>query len=184
MGDPNDLCAFLDDAWRHLQRGVADSRSPARYPAFATAAAGGTPEVRTVVLRGASRSQSRLEVHTDIATSKVVALQHSPKAAFLVWLPRADLQIRITTTVDILTGSDIDQQWDRIPERSRVSYGTHPTPGSLISNAYAYEKSSERERFAVLSCSVLLIDLVQLGVRHRRAEFSHENDWVGKWLAP
>jgi len=184
MGDPNDLCAFRDDAWRHLQRGVADARSPARYPAFATAAAGGTPEVRTVVLRGASQSQSRLEVHTDIATSKVVALQHSPKAAFLVWLPRADLQIRITTTVDILTGSDIDQQWDRIPERSRVSYGTHPTPGSLISNAYAYEKSSERERFAVLSCSVLLIDLVQLGVRHRRAEFSHENDWVGKWLAP
>ena len=184
MGDPNDLCAFLDDAWRHLQRGVADSRSPARYPAFATAAAGGTPEVRTVVLRGASRSQSILEVHTDIATSKVVALQHSPKAAFLVWLPRADLQIRITTTVDTLTGSDIDQQWDCISECSRVSYGTHPTPGSLISNAYAYEKSSERERFAVLSCSVLLIDLVQLGVRHRRAEFSHENDWVGMWLAP
>ena len=172
MGDPNDLCAFLDDAWRHLQRGVADSRSPARYPAFATVAADGTPEVRTVALRGASRSQSMLEVHTDIATSKVVALQHSPKAAFL------------TPTVDILTGSDIDQHWDRIPEGSRVSYGTHPTPGSLISDAYAYEKPSNRERFAVLSCSILFIDLVQLGVRHRRAGFSHKNDWSGKWLAP
>ena len=67
MNFPNDLRAFLDEAWRHLQRGVADSRSPARYPTFATVAADGTPEARTVALRGASRSQSMLEVHTDIA---------------------------------------------------------------------------------------------------------------------
>ena len=184
MSDPNDLHAFLDEAWRHLQRGVADSRSPARYPVFATVAPNGTPEARTVALRGASRSQSMLEVHTDITTSKVVALQHSPKAAFHVWLPRADLQIRITTTVDIQTGTDVDQQWDRIPEGSRVSYGMHPTPGTAISDAYTYEKPSERERFAVLRCTILSIDLVQLGARHRRAGFCHENDWAGKWLAP
>ena len=65
MSDPNDLTAFLDEAWRHLQRGVADSRSPARYPTFATVAADGTPEARTVALRGASRSLYTLEVHTD-----------------------------------------------------------------------------------------------------------------------
>ena len=64
MGDPNDLHALLDEAWRHLTRGVADSRSPARYPTFATVAPDGTPEARTVSLRGASRSQSVLEVHT------------------------------------------------------------------------------------------------------------------------
>jgi hypothetical protein len=38
MSDPNDLQAMLDEAWRHLTRGVADSRSPARYPTFATVA--------------------------------------------------------------------------------------------------------------------------------------------------
>jgi hypothetical protein len=91
MGDPNDLRALLDEALRHLTHGVADSRSPARYPTFATVAPDGTPEARTVSLRGASRSQSVLEVHTDIATSKIVALQHNPKAAFHIWLPRADL---------------------------------------------------------------------------------------------
>ena len=163
---------------------VWPSRSPARYPAFATAAAGGTPEVRTVVLRGASRSQSILEVHTDIATSKVVALQHSPKAAFLVWLPRVNLQIRVTTTVDIQTGSAVDEQWNRIPVASRVSYGTEPTPGTVISDVYAYEKPSKRERFAVLICNMLSIDLVQLGERHRRASFRRANDWMGEWLAP
>ncbi|MEJ6815262.1 MAG: pyridoxamine 5'-phosphate oxidase family protein [Octadecabacter sp.] len=184
MSDPNDLPAFLDEAWRHLTRGVADSRSPARYPTIATVAPDGTPEARTVALRAASRSQSVLEVHTDIATSKVMALQHNPKAAFHIWLPRADLQIRITVAVDIRTGTDIDQQWERIPEGSRVSYGTQPKPGTPISDVYAYEKPSERDRFAVLTCNVLTIDLLQLGDRHRRAAFMRENEWAGSWLAP
>ena len=184
MSDPNDLRAFLDEAWRHLMRGAADRRSPARYPTFATVAPDGTPEARTVALRCASRSQSVLEVHTDIETSKVVALQHNPKAAFHVWLPRADLQIRITTAVEIKIGADINQQWDFVPEGSRVSYGTQPTPGTPISDVYAYEKPSERERFAVLRCNVLEIDLVHLGERHRRAEFMREDEWAGTWLAP
>ena len=184
MNNPIDLHAFLAEGWRHITRGVADSRSPARYPTFATVAADGTPEARTVALRGASRSLSTLEVHTDIATAKVAALKHSSKAAFLVWLPRANLQIRVTTTVDIQTGSAVDEQWDRIPAASRVSYGTEPTPGTVISDAYAYEKPSERERFGVLTCKMLHIDLVQLGERHRRAGYNCENDWVGEWLAP
>ncbi len=184
MSDPNNLHAFLDEAWRHLQRGVADSRSPARYPAFATVAEDGTPEARKVALRGASRSQSLLEVHTDIATSKIAALQHAPKAAFLIWLPRANLQIRITTAVDIQTGPDIDESWERIPVASRVSYGTDPAPGTVISDAYAYEKPSERGRFAVLSCRMMSMDLVHLGARHRRAIYDHVDDWAGKWLAP
>jgi hypothetical protein len=184
MSDPNDLQALLDEAWRHLTRGVADSRSPARCPTFATVAPDGTPEARTVALRGASRSQSVLEVHTDIATSKVAALQHNPKAAFHVWVPRADLQIRITATVEIQTGSDAKQKWDRVPEGSRVSYGTRPTPGTAILDAFAYEKPSDSERFAVLRCNLLEIDLVHLGARHRRAEFIRENEWAGTWLAP
>ena len=184
MNTPSDLHAFLDEAWRHLQRGVADSRSPARFPTFATVAADGTPEARTIALRGASRSQSMLEVHTDIDTSKIAALKHSPKAAFLVWLPRANLQIRVTTTVDIQTGSAVDEQWNRIPVASRVSYGTEPTPGTVISDVYAYEKPSKRERFAVLMCNMLFIDLVQLGERHRRAGYSCKNGWMGEWLTP
>jgi pyridoxamine 5'-phosphate oxidase len=135
-------------------------------------------------LRGAFRSSSVLEVHTDIATSKVVALQRNPTAAFHVWVPRADLQIRLTCLVEIQTGTDTDPQWDRIPAASRVSYGTFPTPGSPISDAYGYEKPSDRSRFAVLKCSLFEIDLVHLGARHRRAGFVRENDWAGTWLAP
>jgi pyridoxamine 5'-phosphate oxidase len=74
--------------------------------------------------------------------------------------------------------------WNHIPTASRVSYGTEPTPGTVISDVYAYEKPSKRERFAVLKCNMLFIDLVQLGGRHRRAGYSCKSGWMGEWLAP
>ena len=86
--------------------------------------------------------------------------------------------------MDVLTGPDIDPQWDRVPEGSRVSYGTRPTPGTPISDVHAYEKPSNRDRFSILKCRVLEIDLVHLGARHRRAAFVETDDWAGTWLAP
>jgi len=184
MADPNDLTALLDEAWRHITRGVADSRAPARYPTFVTVSPQGVPEARTVALRGASRAQGTLEVHTDIATAKVTALRASPVAAFHIWVPRADLQIRATAQVEILTGAQIDAQWERVPPASRVSYGTMPMPGTPIADVYAYEKPAERARFAVLRCALTQMDLVHLCARHRRAGYARADGWAGCWLAP
>ena len=184
MNDDNNLQAFLDEAWQHLKRGTADSRSPARYPTFATVSPEGKPQARTVALRSASRVASVLEVHTDIATAKVTALESTPVAAFHIWLPRINLQIRLSTSVAILTGDRIDGQWAKVPPASRVSYGTLPTPGYPIVDVYAYQKPADRDRFAVLSCTLKEIDLVHLGERHRRAVFVAEDDWAGQWLAP
>ena len=184
MSDPNNLKSLLDEVWRHLIRGVADSRSPARYPTFVTVSPDNKPEARTVALRGATRSSGELEVHTDIATSKVVALRHAPTAVFHVWLPRADLQIRLTASIQILTEIDVEPQWDRIPAGSRVSYGTLPESGTPIPDVYAYEKLGDRACFAVLKCSLLEMDLLHLGTRHRRAAFVCDDDWAGTWLAP
>ncbi|HAJ84538.1 MAG TPA: pyridoxamine 5'-phosphate oxidase, partial [Rhodobacteraceae bacterium] len=62
----------------------------------------------------ASRPNSILEVHTDIATDKVTALEHTPIAAFHIWLPRANLQIRLSASVAILTGDCVDAQWAKV----------------------------------------------------------------------
>ena len=184
MTDPQDLQAFLEEAWRHLTRGVADSRAPARYPTFITVAADGTPEGRTVALRGAVKSTATLEIHTDVKTPKVFALRHNPVAAFHVWIPRSDLQIRLATDVDILTGAQVEEQWARVPAGSRVSYGTMPLPGTPIADAFAYEKPADRARFAVLLCRVTQIDLVHLGTPHRRAGYLASDGFAGSWLAP
>ena len=184
MSDPNDLGAFLDEAWQHLTRGVADPRSPARYPTFATVSPEGWPEARTVALRRAVRSRGSLEVHTDIETPKVASLRQTPRAQLHIWLPKADLQLRISTRVEVLTGTAIDDQWSKVPPASRVSYGTIPRPGTPIASVYDYEKPAERDRFAVLHCQLVEIDLVHLGQQHRRAHYSADTDWHGTWLAP
>lgn len=184
MSDANDLAAFLDEAWQHLRRGVADSRSLARYPAFATVSPDGRPEVRTVALRRASRPDAELDVHTDILTPKIAALRHAPYAELHVWLPKPRMQIRLQTTVEILTGTTVEDIWADVPKASRVSYGTEPPPGTPIASVFDYEKPPVQARFAVLRCAVDRMDLVHLGERHRRAEFLRANDWAGTWVAP
>lgn len=184
MSDPNDLQAFLTQAWQHLGRGVADSRAPARFPTFVTVGPDGTPQARTVALRGASQRAGTLEVHTDIVTDKVTALRHNPVAALHVWVPSSDLQIRVTASVEILTGAAIEAQWEKIPAASRVSYGTQPDPGTPIDHVYAYEKPADRARFAVLACTVTALDLVHLGAQHRRAGYVRKDGFAGTWLAP
>ncbi|EEB86028.1 pyridoxamine 5'-phosphate oxidase family protein [Roseobacter sp. GAI101] len=184
MSDAGDLRAFLAEAWQHLERGVADSRSPARFPTFVTVSPEGKPQARTVALRAASRHDGVLEVHTDIATPKVTALGQNPHAALHVWLPDADLQIRLVATVEVLTGPTVAAQWAKVPVASRVSYGTEPVPGCPIPDVYAYEKPANRTRFAVLRCSVEEMDLVHLGSRHRRAVFGAGDAWAGTWVAP
>ncbi|MGB1234958.1 MAG: pyridoxamine 5'-phosphate oxidase family protein [Planktomarina sp.] len=184
MPDVTNLQDFLETAWQTLRTGIADGKSPARYPTFATVSPNGLPEARTVALRRASRSEALVEVHTDIVTPKMKSLHAFPHAALHVWVPRSDLQIRLTTTVTILTGADVDTQWGQVPPASRVSYGTKPDPGLPIAGAFDYEKPPVRDRFAVLRCAVDHIDLVHLGEQHRRAEYSRHNNWQGTWLSP
>ena len=184
MSDPNDLQAFLNEAWYHLLRCVADSRSPARLPSFCTVSPEGKPEVRIVALRGAEQASGVLEVHTDIATAKVAALRQTPLAAFLIWVPKADLQIRLTASVEIQTGEGVEAQWRKVPAASRVSYGTTPVPGTPIKDVFAYEKPADRAKFAVLRCTITEMDIVHLGASHRRASFVAADQWAGAWLAP
>lgn len=184
MSNDKDLSSFLDDAWQHLRRGVADSRSPARYPAFSTVSRDGMPEVRTVVLRSASQSGAIVEVHTDLNTPKVDALRANAKAALMIWLPKPRLQIRLIANVDIVEGNAAASAWDSVPVRSRVSYGTRPDPGQPIEHAFAYEKVPDRTRFAILRCNVTDIDLVSLTEPHVRAVYQRSEGWVGTWVAP
>ena len=184
MSDPSDLKAFLDHAWQRVSRGVADSRSAARYPVFATVSPDGWPEARTVALRAANRTNAMLEVHTDIASAKVAALRSNPKAQLHIWDARPRLQIRLFATVAILTGPETQAQWARVPDASRVSYGKEPSQGTPIAAAFDYAETREQAAFTVLRCHLERIDLVELKAVHRRAVYSRHQDWSGQWLVP
>lgn len=184
MSDPNDLSAFLDLGWSRLTRGVADRRSAARHPVFATVSPAGLPEARTVVLRAADRRAGVLEVHTDAGSSKVASLRVHPFAQLVIWDEKPKLQIRLSTEVSMQVGEAVAHKWQRIPDGSRMAYGASPTPGTAIGSANAYEKLASPEWFTVLSCRIVEMELMQLCDPHRRAVFKALDGWQGEWRVP
>jgi hypothetical protein len=173
-----------DQAWRVLEAGLSLRDAPARQPTFATVSPGGWPEARTVVLRAADKARAVLEVHTDLHSSKIASLRRTPRAALHLWEPELQLQVRMQADVDISSGEAVAETWASVPDPSRQSYGITPAPGTPIADALDYVKAPDPATFAVLSCQLSHVDLVHLGVRHRRAAFARSRDWQGQWLAP
>ncbi len=180
----NDLTTLHNEVWDRLIRGVHDRRAAARHPTLTTVVPKGFPEARTVVLRAVDRTAASLDVHTDVRSAKVLALQADPRAALHVWDPSAHLQTRIEVAAEILTGDAVAAIWARVPDVSRQSYGTIPAPGQPIPDARAYAKHANPTAFAVLRLHVEAIDALHLGRDHRRARFERSGNWVGQWLVP
>lgn len=179
-----DLAALHAQVWTRLSRGVHDRHAAARHPTLATIGTDGLPQARTVVLRAAEKSAATLDIHTDIHSAKVAELRANPRAALHVWDAAPHLQIRIEAEVEILSGTGVTDIWDRVPEASRLAYGSTPAPGQPIEHALAYAKSPDPDAFGVLRLSVQAMDAVHLGPDHRRARFIRDDGWAGQWLAP
>ncbi len=179
-----DLDEFLDHAWSLLTRGVADPKSVAKNPTFSTISEKGFPTMRTVVLRRADRIANCLEIHTDIETNKVYSLQKNNYAGLHFWIPKAKFQIRASVVVDILNGSDVEDQWSKVPMQSRISYGSIPPPGIEINGPFDYEKLPDQDNFAVLKCDIVELDLLYLGALHQRAFYKIGDPLISTWVAP
>ncbi|MCK0151123.1 pyridoxamine 5'-phosphate oxidase family protein [Marivita sp. S6314] len=184
MSDPNDLAAFLELGWQRLTRGVADRRAAARHPVLATVSPDGFPEARTVVLRGANRTGGVVEVHTDSGSDKIASLQARPFAQLHIWDEKVQLQLRLSTSVEITQGAAVAQKWSRVPGGSRMAYGASPKPGTAIPHAHAYEKLASESCFAVLTCTIRQIELMHLADPHRCAVFKADDGWCGEWRVP
>jgi len=178
------LDGIYNRVWQTLGRGVADRRSPARHPTLATTGPDGMPQARTVVLRRVDIDAQILEIHTDLHSAKIKSFEKFPLAAFHIWDEKQKLQLRLSGTVDVLSGDPAMDRWAKVPDPSRQAYGTEPAPGTVIKDALAYRKPADPAAFAVVECSITHMDIVHLGNDHRRASFTRSRDWAGEWLAP
>ncbi len=175
---------FLDYAWVQISRGKADKKSPARHPTFVTSGVNGFPNARTLVLRRSDRKNNQIEFHTDIASSKMLALDESSRAGIHFWLPKVQLQVQMEVIVEVKVGDITIPKWKEVPTNSRVAYGTIPSPGTVIESSLAYDYAPDQKRFAILICHIQSIQLLLLGVRHIRAYYKKTTYWQGKWLSP
>jgi pyridoxamine 5'-phosphate oxidase len=165
-------------------RGVADRRSSARHPTLTTVSRDGRPKARTVVLRATDVAAHTLDIHTDLRSAKIDDLIATPFAALHIWDASAHLQVRLEANVTILTGSEVGDIWSRLPEHNQATYGITPAPGQHIEDALGYKKTPAAQYFAVLRLAVETIEVLHLGPDHRRARFTHSDEWVGTWLVP
>jgi pyridoxamine 5'-phosphate oxidase len=173
MSDPSDL---LDRVWSHLTRGVADRRHPARHPVLATMGADG-PEARILVLRAARRAEGVLELHTDALSPKVAQIAGEPRVALHVWVPKDRLQIRMRARAEVVPGDPA--LFASLPDAARANYGG-AVPGGEPEKRTA---EGDPARFALIRCTLLEIDALELSDPHRRA-LSVGPDWQGRWIAP
>ncbi len=170
--------------WDCLSEGIAARNAPARQVTLSTVGPDGWPESRMVVLRAADPVAAALDIHTDLHSAKITSLRHSPRAAVHIWDEARKLQLRLTCTVTILSGPQVDSIWASVPDPSRQSYGITPAPGTPIATALGYTKHPDPATFAVLRCRIETADLVHLGDDHRRALFRRDDGWQGQWVAP
>ncbi len=166
------LEAALDGIWARL--------AAAREVALATCGADG-PEARTVVLRRVDRTAGIVEMASDSRTAKVRALRAEPRAAVLLWDPGEALQIRLSLHVRLVVGDEA--RWAAMPDAARWNYGAVPPPGAPVPGPDAWERPSDRARFAALLGEVRGIDAVLLAeAGHRRAAW--DADGAGRWVSP
>lgn len=178
-----ELAGTQAQAWHRILRGLADRRAPARHPVLATAGLHGGAEARVVVLRGASRTDRRLEVHSDAAAGKAAEIAADPRATLLIWEAKAQLQIRLRVTVTAIP-ADPDR-WARVPEAARQVYGGTPPPGTVLEDPADWTGAPTLDRFLALDCALDEMETLHLGPdRHRRALFRAADGWRGRWIAP
>lgn len=180
MSDP---FAHLETLWSHvwdrLERGAAKSDDPFRFVTLATIGADG-PEARTVGLRGAARGARTVEVHSDMRTGKVRALERDPRAEMLLWDAATQVQLRLAVRMTLVP-ADADR-WARVPPTARQNYGTDPAPGTPVRAPEDVARTPDIARFIALTGAVFRMDVVSLGHDpHRRAIFDGVE---GRWVAP
>lgn len=179
------LSDWYEDCWQRLSRGVADRSAAARHPVLATVGLDGAAKARTVVLRGASRAEAVLQIHTDTASAKVAEVLAHPGATLQIWDTRAHLQIRAEAQVSVRQGAAAAAEWSKVPEGAAVVYGGSPPPGAALEDPAHHVQGPDPERFCVLDCHLIRLDILWLGREgHRRAEFSRAEGWDGQWIAP
>lgn len=170
------LQALSETIWQHIGRGTKDRHHPARHPTLATIAPDG-PDLRTLVLRAANRSEKTLEFHTDASSPKVAHIRQTPRVAIHIWIPKASLQIRAKALAEIFPGDrDLFAQ---LPEAAQMNY-----QGAAPGTPLPAEPDPTQNRFTRLVCRLTEIDALVLSTPHQRACFHASSDWQGAWIAP
>jgi hypothetical protein len=184
------LGGCLEEAFRRLADGVADRRSAFHAPTLATVARDGTPEARTLVLRGFEAVTRTLRLHTDARSAKVDALTHQPRCALHLYDASEGLQLRIGGFASLHSDDAIaEEAWGSSRTASRRVYALSQGPGVPVREPPPAPKDTVtgRANFRVIRIHFDCLEWLELAASgHRRALFRWGADGTASstWLVP
>jgi general stress protein 26 len=179
----------LDEAWKEvlgqLKRAVADRKHPFREVVISTIRPDGTPNSRTVILRGFSDADGQLMIYTDIRSDKVEEIRHSNRVSMLFYHPSKKLQLKVFGEAEIHHKDAVaESEWEKSGKRGASSYISELQPGREIGRPEeGWQKHpADSRNFAVILIHIHSIEFLQLnGNEHFRSLKRGENL---KWIVP
>ena len=195
---------MLAATWTTLQRAVVDAKHEWHLPIVATAVADGSPQARTVVLRGIdphANAGPGLRFHTDDRSGKVAEIRRDARVGVLFYDRAAKVQLRLKGHARVHQSDEIaDAAWRASPPSSRRCYlaphppsarldAWHPNLPDAWTNAVppAAEPEVGRANFAVVIVTIAAMDRLEL---HHDGHIRSRWRWQGPdliesaWLAP
>ncbi|MDJ0513595.1 MAG: pyridoxamine 5'-phosphate oxidase family protein, partial [Methyloceanibacter sp.] len=153
-----DLDATLEEAWRLLSEGAVKAASPYHIINVATAAADGTPRIRSVVLRDFDKATRRLRFHTDVRSGKAAEIAAAENIAVHVYAKDEKIQLRMVCRATIHHDDEVAREaWRATKMMSRECYSQHEGPGTVVAapESVAFEDSENLEGAYVNFAAVL-----------------------------
>ncbi|WP_018150209.1 pyridoxamine 5'-phosphate oxidase family protein [Leeia oryzae] len=129
----DDLNETLAHAWRLLELGVKDPRVGSHLPVLATVGLDGTPQARTVVLRGVDVKTRQVFFFSDCRTQKMAELAKQPVAVLQMYDHAQKIQLQLRGEISVHHGDEVAERfWQTTRMHSRRAYLVNPAPGQTI----------------------------------------------------
>lgn len=191
-----DLEKIFGRIWNSLAAAAREENLPFKVMQAATIGLDGSPNVRTVLLRGASERENLLTFHTDLRSPKVAELSREPRIALVCVDADQGLQIRVSGEARIIR----DEQarlgaWKASPDHDLTVYRTQIAPGTPTTHAAdalggspsLLDPAEGFKHFCIVEVRPACIDWLDLSVEDRpqRARYVRQGDrWIPSWIAP
>lgn len=195
----SDLESLLNHIWTYVETGAHDRSHPFYTPTLATALA--APNLRTVVLRKASRADRMLAFHSDRRSQKIGEIRGNERIAWHHWNADTAEQLRLKGTATVHTDDGVaDALWADATPRQRAIYVKPTAPNTPVDapasgiapNVQEADTPSQddvrngRRYFAAVRTVIDEITWLHLHPEgHYRARFRWtDSAWQGSWVIP
>lgn len=177
---------FWDELSQEILKSVEKNGHPFKYFTLGTTDLSGRPQLRTVVLREATKDLG-LRFYTDSRSIKIEHIRNNNTVSLLFYHPEKLLQLRIQGKATIIDHPEtVLKYWKEIPLKSRKDYITMSAPGSPIKNPDEVEYLKNENFFCIVDIEPYQIEYLKLKrPNHIRVLFrKEEKEWEGKFLVP